>query len=62
MDQNENRQPQAEAEERPELLNGSSERYVERPKWQRVLAWVLAILVSIGVLLYFGWISGIIHV
>ena len=35
--------------------------YVERPKSQRILAWILAGVVVIGVLLYFGWISGILH-
>ena len=40
-------------EEKPE--------YVERPKGQRILAWVLFGLVAVGVLLYYGWISGIIH-
>ena len=35
--------------------------YVERPKSQRVLAWILAAVRVIGVILYFGWISGLIH-
>ena len=35
--------------------------YVERPKSQRVLAWILAGVVVVGVLLYFGWISGILQ-
>lgn len=35
--------------------------YVERPKGQRILAWVLFGFVAVGVLLYYGWISGILH-
>ncbi len=35
--------------------------YVERPKGQRILAWVLFGVVIAGVLLYYGWISGLIH-
>ena len=35
--------------------------YVERPRSQRVLAWILAGVVVVGVLLYFGWIAGILH-
>ena len=33
--------------------------YVERPKYQRILAWILAIMVFVGVLLYYAWIAGI---
>lgn len=44
-----------------EKQTAEPEKYVERPKYQRVLAWVLAVLVIIGVILYFGWISGIVH-
>lgn len=36
-------------------------QYVERPRGQRVLAWILAGAVIVGVLLYFGWIAGILH-
>ena len=32
------------------------EPYVERPKSQRVLAWVLVLLVILGVILYYFWI------
>ena len=35
--------------------------YVERPRSQRILAWILAGLVTVGVLLYLGWIAGILH-
>ena len=52
-DQEVREQAQHEAEKTP---------YVERPKSVRILAWVLAVLMIIGVLLYFGWISGLIHV
>jgi hypothetical protein len=33
--------------------------YVERPKSQRVLAWILAGVVILGVILSYCWISGI---
>ena len=36
-----------------------SEPYVERPKSQRILAWILAGVVILGVILYYCWISGI---
>ena len=35
----------------------SKEPYVERPKSQRILAWVLLGAVIVGVLLYYFWIS-----
>ncbi|MBO4212155.1 MAG: hypothetical protein J5878_05830 [Oscillospiraceae bacterium] len=35
------------------------QEYVERPRAQRILALMLAVLVMLGVLLYFAWISGI---
>ena len=38
-----------------------SEPYVERPKSQRMLAWILAGVMIVGVILYFGWLSGILH-
>jgi hypothetical protein len=41
-------------EEKPE--------YVERPRSHRVLAWILVGVMVIGVLLYYGWISGILHI
>ncbi len=37
------------------------DKYVERPRGQRILAWVLLGAVVVGVLLYYGWISGILH-
>ena len=46
-------QAQQEAEKTP---------YVERPRGQRIFAWVLAGLVTVGVVLYFCWIAGILHV
>lgn len=44
-----------------EELNAQTQKqeYVERPKSQRILAWILACVVIVGVLLYFGWIAGI---
>lgn len=53
-----------EAPEAQELENQQETQaapYVERPKSQRVLAWVLLVLVVLGVLLYYGWIAGILH-
>ena len=35
----------------------NKEPYVERPKSQRILAWVLLGAVIVGVLLYYFWIS-----
>lgn len=35
------------------------EPYVERPRSQRVLAWILAGAVVLGVILSYCWISGI---
>lgn len=35
--------------------------YVERPKSHRVLAWILAGVMVVGVLLYFAWIAGILR-
>ncbi|MBE6944534.1 MAG: hypothetical protein E7459_00410 [Ruminococcaceae bacterium] len=32
-------------------------RYVPRPKWQLVLAWILLILMVIGVAGYYYWIA-----
>ncbi len=44
-----------------EEQNAQSEKqeYVERPKFQRILAWILTGVVVVGVLLYFAWIAGI---
>ncbi len=44
-----------------EKQNTQSTPYVERPRSQRILAWILAGIVVVGVLLYFGWIAGILH-
>ena len=35
--------------------------YVERPKSHRVLAWILAGLMVLGVAFYYCWISGVFH-
>ena len=48
-----------EAPEAQQVLQ--SEGYTERPRSHRVLAWVLAGLMILGVILYFGWIAGILH-
>ena len=40
-------------EEKPE--------YVERPRFHRVLAWILFGVMVVGILLYYAWISGILH-
>ncbi len=44
-----------------EKQNQEPAPYVERPRSQRILAWILAGLVIVGVLLYFGWIAGILR-
>ncbi len=43
-----------------EAQNAQSEKqeYVERPKSQRILAWVLAGVVVVGVVLYAAWLAG----
>lgn len=33
------------------------EPYVERPRGQRILAWVLLVIVVIGVILWYYWIA-----
>ena len=35
------------------------QEYVERPRSHRVLAWILAVLMVLGVAFYYCWISGI---
>ena len=37
------------------------QEYVERPRNHRVLAWVLLVLVVLGVAFYYCWISGLFH-
>ena len=49
------------ARENENQLEAQAEPYVERPRSQRMLAWVLLALVVLGVLLYYGWIAGILH-
>ena len=63
MTENEMNREQLEhkALEELEKQNQSAEPYVERPKGQRMLAWILAGVVIVGVILYFGWLSGILH-
>ena len=36
-----------------------SDHYVERPRSQRILAWVLFGLVALGVILYCMWLAGV---
>ena len=43
------------------VLERDDPEYVPRSKGARVLAWILAVVVMIGVILYLCWISGIIH-
>lgn len=50
-----------QAQEAAEQQEAQSTPYVERPRSQRILAWVLLVLVILGVLLYYGWIAGILH-
>ncbi len=35
----------------------AKEPYVERPRWHRVFAWILAGVMVVGVLLYYYWIA-----
>ena len=43
------------------VLTRSDPEYVERPRGTRILAWVLLVLVIIGVILYCLWLAGILH-
>ena len=43
------------------VLERDDPEYVASPKGTRFLAWILAIIVIIGVILYLGWISGVLH-
>ena len=54
-------EPEEQTQGEPALQEEQKETYVERPKSQRVLAWILAGVVIVGVILYYGWISGILH-
>ncbi len=67
MEQKENTREHLEQTE-PELAEQAEPipvrddpEYVERPKSTRVLAMVLAIIMIIGVILYYLWIAGILH-
>ncbi|MBQ1411227.1 MAG: hypothetical protein IIY94_08135 [Oscillospiraceae bacterium] len=68
MSQNENsREPMnaidAEQNMEAELLpERDAPAYVESPKSTRILAWVLLVLVVTGVILYYLWIAGILHI
>lgn len=43
------------AEERPALEIKPSEEYHERPMWQRVLAWILIVLIVAATGIYALW-------
>ena len=49
------------AEQEARVPERDDPEYVERPKSTRVLAMVLAIIMIIGVILYYLWIAGILH-
>ena len=44
-------------EQEKQEREAEKEPYVERPKWHRVFAWILAVIMVIGVLLYYYWIA-----
>ena len=47
-----------ESEQNPDLTaHDPGEPYVERPKGQRIFAWVLAGIVILGVIFYYFWIA-----
>lgn len=46
-------------EQTPEQQTAQGTPYVERPRSQRILAWTLAGVVALGVVLYLCWIAGI---
>lgn len=50
---------QTDETETPDSAIEPGEHYVERPKGQRILAWVLFGLVALGVILYYFWLSGV---
>jgi len=57
------KEPSREALEHQALeeqnVQAEKQEYVERPKFQRILAWILAGVVIVGVLLYTAWVAGI---
>lgn len=57
------KEPSREALEHQALeaqnVQPEKQEYVERPKSQRILAWVLAGVVVVGVALYTLWIAGV---
>lgn len=52
-------EPEQYEDAEPDLLRSSE--YVERPKSTRILAWILLVIVIIGIILYYLWIAGILH-
>ena len=63
MSQNELNHEELEHQAMEEIARQQEEKpeYVERPKSHRILAWILVGVMVVGVLLYYGWISGILH-
>ncbi|MBQ1678518.1 MAG: hypothetical protein II062_03160 [Oscillospiraceae bacterium] len=58
MDQQELNKENPE-QQAPEQQENRETPYVERPRSQRILAWALAGVVALGVVLYLCWIAGI---
>ncbi|HIR65257.1 MAG TPA: hypothetical protein IAB92_08660 [Candidatus Faecousia faecigallinarum] len=44
-------------EQNKDFLEPQEQRYVPRPRWQIVLAWILLILMVVGVAGYYYWIA-----
>ena len=50
----EHEKQEPEIEELPELV--SEDVYTPRPRWQRVLAWIMCAILIVGIVLYYFWI------
>ncbi len=67
MSQNENTREDLETvepeqiEESEPALERDDPEYVPRAQSTRILAWILIAVMVVGILLYYGWISGILH-
>lgn len=55
MAQEKDKQKKAEEEELPTLEIKPSQEYHERPMWQRVLAWILIVMVVAATGVYALW-------
>lgn len=55
MDEREEMEP--ETESAPEEAREEKPQYVPRPRWQILIAWILVILMVIGVAGYYYWIA-----